>query len=79
MQTRIAASFHYSAAVRVLQLERAAKGQRPSQGGASLSPSSSAPAQHNWGFSLGSMWTDGGSQGRWFSYRVMKALEVWRL
>lgn len=38
MQTRIAASFQYSAAVWVLQLERAAKGQRPSQGGASLSP-----------------------------------------
>lgn len=38
MQTRNAASFQYSAAVWVLRLGRAAKGQRPSQGGVLLSP-----------------------------------------
>lgn len=40
MQTRNSASFQYSAAVRMLQLGRAVKGQRPLQGGALLSPCS---------------------------------------
>lgn len=78
MQTRNAASFQCSAALQVLQLGRAAKGQRPLQGGALLSP-----CPWLWpsttGFSLRRLWAGRGSRERWFSCRVMKALEVWRL
>lgn len=75
MQTRNAASFQCSAALWVLQLGRAAEGQRPLQGGVLLSP-----CPWLWpsttGFSLRRLWA---GRGSWFSYRVMKALEVWRL
>lgn len=78
VQTRNAASFQYSAALRVLQLGRAAEGQRPLQGGALLSP-----CPWLWpsttGFSLRRVWAGRGSQEGWFSCRVMKALAVWRL
>lgn len=75
MQSRNAASFQYSAALWVLQLGRAAEGQRPLQGGVLLSP-----CPWHWPSTTGfSLWAVKGSWERWFSYRVMKALEVWRL
>lgn len=65
LQTRNAASFQCSAALWVLQLGRAAEGQRPLQGGALLSP-----CPWLWpsttGFSLRRLWAGRGSRERWF-------------
>lgn len=51
MQTRNAVSFQYSAALRVLQLGRAAEGAEAPAGRCFAVPLSLALAQHNWFFS----------------------------
>lgn len=75
MQTRNAAAFQCSAAVRVLQL-----GSEGPCGEVLCCPLvlGSGPAQ------LFFLWeacgqVEGLGEGGWFSCRVMKALEVWRL